>query len=65
MLLPLPEGWRVPGIAEIYQWKNQIIKILDQWDIVAFEGGKIAGHGYGNALTLEPGAFCGHKLIIR
>ena len=65
MLLPLPEGWRVPATSEVFQWKNQIVKTLNEWDIVAFEGGKIDGHGYGNVLTVAPGIVCGHKLIIR
>ena len=49
---PTPNGWRLPTTPEVQHWKDQIVKILQQWSIVAFDGGKIDGHGYGNVITV-------------
>jgi hypothetical protein len=41
-----------------------LIDLLNDWDIVAFDHGKLDGYGYGNNIMDAYGPECGQKFII-
>ncbi len=48
---PIPPGWRMLAQCEAIKWKPNINFMLTHWSIVAFNGGKIDGNGYGNKIS--------------
>ena len=50
--------------AEGVQYRSQLVGILDEWSIVAFDQGGLTGSGYGNELQENVGNECGEGFII-
>ena len=50
-----PRGLRRLTLVEVQRMKDELVPLLDEWDIIKCAGGKIDGYGYGNVIT--PGQF--------
>ena len=50
-----PRGLRRLTLVEVQRMKDELVLLLDEWDIIKVAGGKIGGSGYGNVIT--PGQF--------
>jgi hypothetical protein len=61
----VPEGSALATVEEANRHKASISPLLAEFSIVALEGGKIDGVGYGNNVSdKEPGDDCTKKLLI-
>ena len=56
---PFPNGWERLRYAEAQAYMQYLFQMLGQWSIVAFQDGKIDGHGYGNKYSPTYGQECG------
>lgn len=62
---PVPAGWRILTFNEGIQIKEELMGLMDEWSIVAFDKGKLEGPGYGYRIVPSYGEECGEKFIIR
>lgn len=58
-------GWRTLNIETGKQIKEDLIKLLPEWGIVAFETGKLGGKGYGYQFHDTYGPECGNKFVVQ
>ena len=52
-----PKGMRRLTLKEAKRMKASLLPLMDEWDIIKLDGGKIDGYGYGN--NISPGEFDG------
>ena len=62
---PMPPGWERLRYEEAQMFLNQLKEILDEWSIVAFAQGKMAGSGYHYKIDQSYGNECGEGFILK
>jgi len=62
---PFPQGWERLNYQEAQPILNQLKSILDEWSIVAYAQGKIAGPGYNYEQQPTYGGECGEGFILK